>query len=196
MLPFDVWPSFPVNASFVPILARQSYSRLNVLSRLHFFRSFSAVFNCRSWFNEAAYLAALRRLRSPFAIRDWRRLETIKDENIWNNHLLLRISAVIGRCGPHLMIVVIFVTQNNFFWNGPGISNHFLGFYHDFLSLYFVFDFLLFFIYLWGGGGGVEATAGCKKKYCTYSITFVNRKKNHSFVSLRPDIITVLVDWA
>ena len=35
-----------------------------------FFRSFSAVFNCRSLFNEAAYLAALRPLRSPFAIRD------------------------------------------------------------------------------------------------------------------------------
>ena len=32
------------------------------------------------------------------------------------NHLLLRISAVIGRYGPHLMIVMIFVTQieNNF----------------------------------------------------------------------------------
>ena len=28
------------------------------------------VFNCRSLFNEAAYLAALRRLRSPFAIGD------------------------------------------------------------------------------------------------------------------------------
>ena len=28
-------------------------------------------------------------------------------------HLLLRISAVIGRYGPHLMIVMIFVTQNN-----------------------------------------------------------------------------------
>ena len=29
-------------------------------------------------------------------------------------HILLRISAVIGRCGPHLKIVMIFVTQNNF----------------------------------------------------------------------------------
>jgi len=29
-------------------------------------------------------------------------------------HLWLRISAVIGRHGPHLMIVMIFVTQNNF----------------------------------------------------------------------------------
>ena len=29
-------------------------------------------------------------------------------------HLLLRILAVIGRYGPHLMIVMIFVTQNNF----------------------------------------------------------------------------------
>ena len=29
-------------------------------------------------------------------------------------HFLLRILAVIGRYGPHLMIVMIFVTQNNF----------------------------------------------------------------------------------
>ena len=31
-----------------------------------------------------------------------------------NPHFLLRILAVIGRYGPHLMIVMIFVTQNNF----------------------------------------------------------------------------------
>ena len=61
MLPFDIWPSFPVNASFVPILARQSYSRLNVL-RLQF--SDSVVFNCHGLLNEAAYLAALRRLHT------------------------------------------------------------------------------------------------------------------------------------
>ena len=30
------------------------------------------------------------------------------------NHLLLQILAVIGRYGSHLMIVMIFVTQNNF----------------------------------------------------------------------------------
>ena len=30
------------------------------------------------------------------------------------NHLLVRISAVFGRYGHHLMIVMIFVTQNNF----------------------------------------------------------------------------------
>jgi len=35
-----------------------------------FFRTFSVVFNCRGLFKEAAYLAALRRLRSPFAIND------------------------------------------------------------------------------------------------------------------------------
>ena len=29
-------------------------------------------------------------------------------------HLLLRILAVIGRYEPHLMIVIIFVTENNF----------------------------------------------------------------------------------
>ena len=43
-------------------------------------------------------------------------------------HLLLRILAVIGRYGSHLMIVMIFVTQNNF-QNGPGISDCLLGFY-------------------------------------------------------------------
>ena len=44
-----------------------------------------------------------------------RRLETIKDKNIVEKtRLLLRILAVIGRYGPHLIIVMIFVTQNNF----------------------------------------------------------------------------------
>ena len=49
-----------------------------------------------------------------------------RQKYIKQNHLLLRISAVIGRCGPHLMIVMIFVTQNNFL-NGPGISDRLLG---------------------------------------------------------------------
>ena len=101
-----------MNASLVPILARQSYSRLNVL-RLQFFRTFSVVFNCRSLFNEAAYLAALRRLRPPFAIHDADSKQS-KTKIYEKNHLLLRILAVIGRYGPHLMIVMIFVTQNNF----------------------------------------------------------------------------------
>ena len=33
---------------------------------------------------------------------------------------LLRVLAVMARYGPHLMIVMIFVTQNNFS-DGPGI---------------------------------------------------------------------------
>ena len=77
------------------------------------------VFNCRSLFNEAAYLAALRRLRSPIAIRDADSKQS-KTKIYEKNHLLLRIWAVIGRYGPHLMIVMISVTPNNF-WNGPGI---------------------------------------------------------------------------
>ena len=85
------------------------------------------VFNCRSLFNEAAYLAALRRLRSPFAIRDADSKQS-KTKIYEKSHLLLRILAVIGRYGPHLMIVMIFVTQNNF-ENGPGISDRLLGFY-------------------------------------------------------------------
>ena len=38
----------------------------------------------------------------------------------------MQILAVIGRYGSHLMIVMIFVIPNNF-WNGPGISDCFLG---------------------------------------------------------------------
>ena len=51
-----------------------------------------------------------------------RRFElTIRQKYIYNKtHLSLRISAVIGRYGPHLMIVMIFVTHNNFL-NGAGI---------------------------------------------------------------------------
>ena len=40
----------------------------------------------------------------------------------------MRILAAIGRFGPHLTIVKIFATQNNF-KNGPGISDRLLGFY-------------------------------------------------------------------
>ena len=40
-------------------------------------------------------------------------------------HLLLRILAVIGRYGSNLMVVMMFVTQNNFL-NGPGISDRLL----------------------------------------------------------------------
>ena len=45
-------------------------------------------------------------------------------------HFLLRILAVIGRSGPPLTIVMIFVTQDNF-KNGPGISDRLLGFYQE-----------------------------------------------------------------
>ena len=113
----------------MPILARQSYSRLRVL-RLQFFLYIFRVFNCHSLFNEAAYLAALRRLHSPFAILD-ANLKQAKTKIYEKNHLLLQILAVIGRYGPHLMIVMIFVTQNNFL-NGPGVSDHLLEFYPGF----------------------------------------------------------------
>ena len=103
----------------MPILARQSQSRLNVLTGLHFFiiiffHSFTAVFNCGSLFNEAAYLAALRRLRSPFAIRDAYSKQSKTKIYEKKFTFLLQISAVFGRYGPHLMIVMIFVTQSNF----------------------------------------------------------------------------------
>ena len=62
-----------------------------------------------------------------------RRLETIKEKIyrellfIFLITLCLLILAVVGRCGPHLMIVMIFVTQNNFL-NCPGISDRLLVF--------------------------------------------------------------------
>ena len=57
------------------MLAYADFGKTIVLTTEHsqiaiFVRSFSAVFNCRSLFNEAAYLAALCLLLSPFAIRD------------------------------------------------------------------------------------------------------------------------------
>ena len=52
----------------------------------------------------------------------------MKKTNKQKTHLLLQILAVISRYGPHLMIVMIVVTQYNFY-NGPGISDHLLGFY-------------------------------------------------------------------
>ena len=73
---------------------------------------------------------------------------TIKDKKIWKTHLLLRILAVIGRYGSHLMIVRIFLTSNNFL-NGPGISDRLLGFYYGLVhrgdcinceTCYFCFD--------------------------------------------------------
>ena len=58
-------------------------------------------------------LAALHWLRSPYAIRDANSKQS--NTKIYEKtYLLLWISAVIGRYEPHLMIVVIFVTQNNF----------------------------------------------------------------------------------
>ena len=78
MLHFDVWPSFPVtnvNASLMPILARQSYSRLNVF-RLQFF---SVHFPCFL----IAVACLTRPLRSPFAIHDADSKQSKK--NIWKN---------------------------------------------------------------------------------------------------------------
>ena len=73
------------------------------------------VFNCSSLFNEAAYLAlaALGWLHLPVAIHDADSKQS-KTKIYEKTRLLLRISAVIGTYGPHLMVVMIFVTQNNF----------------------------------------------------------------------------------
>ena len=113
MLPFDavIWPNFPVTTWTLPYDGNRSHD--STFSNLIFFpRTFSvfSVVNCRSLLTRPAYgLAALRFAGSPFAIRVWRPLESpIKSKNIWKTHLLLRILAVIGRYGPHLMIVMIF----------------------------------------------------------------------------------------
>ena len=56
------------------------------------------------------------------------------EKNIWKNthrNSLFVVDfgiSVISRHGPHLMTVMIFVTQNNF-KNDPGISDRLLGFY-------------------------------------------------------------------
>ena len=42
------------------------------------------------------------------------RTDNQRQKYMKNPHLLLRILAVIGRYGSHLMIVMIFVTKNNF----------------------------------------------------------------------------------
>ena len=115
ILPFDVWPSFPVTTWMLPYA---DFGKIIVFtterSQTAFFpRSFSMVFNCCSLFNEAAHLAALRRFRSPFAIRDANSKQSKTIFYYFVNHLLLRILAVIGRYGPNLMIVIIFVTKNN-----------------------------------------------------------------------------------
>ena len=122
----------------MPILARQSYSRLNVL-RLHFFsvhfpcdfgktivlttqrsqiaffsRTFSVVFNCRSLFNETA---VLRRLRSPFAIRDADTKQS-KTKIYEQKSPFVADFGCIGIYGPHLMIVMILLwpAKITFYW--------------------------------------------------------------------------------
>ena len=104
-----------MNASLVPIFGKTIIFTTQ-RSQIDFPpRTFSVVFNCCSLFNEAADLAALRRLRSLFAIRDANSKQS-KTKNILKKKKkkLLRISAVLGRYGPYLMTVMIFVTQNNF----------------------------------------------------------------------------------
>ena len=95
MLPFDVWPSFPVTTWTLPYA---DFGKIIVLLTEHSqiaFHSFSVVLNCRSLFSEAAYLAALHQLRSPFAIREADSKQS-KTKIYEENHLLLQISAVIG----------------------------------------------------------------------------------------------------
>ena len=68
-----------------------------------------------------------------------RAVQTEVSHSVTKTRLLLRILAVIGRYGSLLMIVVIFVTQNNF-ENGPGISDLLLGFYRCLIFPHFKTD--------------------------------------------------------
>ena len=122
MLPFDVWLRFPVTTSLserLPWIACADFGKTKIVltttQRLiaFFSRTFSVVFDCRSLFNEAAYLAALRRLRSPFAKsrRDVNSKWQSKTKIYEKTHLLLRILVDIRTSWK---IVMIFVTQNNF----------------------------------------------------------------------------------
>ena len=56
------------------------------------------------------------------------RTDNQRQKYMKKTHLLLLILAVIDGYGSHLMVVMIFVTQNNIL-KGPGISNRLLGFY-------------------------------------------------------------------
>jgi len=52
--------------------------------------------------------------RLELTIKDRKEKRKKEEKKKKEYHLLLRILAVIGRYGSHLMIVMIFVTQNNF----------------------------------------------------------------------------------
>ena len=82
MLPFDVWPSFPVTTWTLPYCQfwQDNCTHDSTLSDCNFFRTFFVIFNCRSLFKEAIYLAASFAICNP-----WRQLETIEDKNIWKN---------------------------------------------------------------------------------------------------------------
>ena len=89
MLPFDVWPSFSVttmNAS-LSWFWQDNHTHNWTFSDCNFFRSFSAVFNCRSLFKKAAYLGpstSSSTLSALFTIcNPWCWLETIKHKNKW-----------------------------------------------------------------------------------------------------------------
>ena len=113
MLPFDL-VSQKQRERFLSALVGKAIVLATQRPQIAIFSvNFPWVFTCRSLFNEAAYLAALRRLRSPFAIRDAESKQP-KTQTYDKTHLLLRNLAVIGRYGPCLMIVTIFVTQINF----------------------------------------------------------------------------------
>ena len=73
--------------------------------------------------------------RATCANSNWQSKTKIYEKN----HLLLRILAVIGRYGSHLMIVMIFLTQNNL-KRRPGISDRLLGFF----LLLFLVGYLFF----------------------------------------------------
>ena len=105
MVPFDVLPSFLVTTWTLPSCQFWQDNRTHnwMFSDCIFFPgTFSMFFNChrRSLFNEAAYLAALRQLCSPFAIRDADSKQS-KTKIYDKNHLLLWILAVISRYGSH-----------------------------------------------------------------------------------------------
>ena len=136
MLPFDVWPSNNVNAPLCRFWQDNpthdwTFSLDCIFYPIHLPRFLIAV-------------ACLTRPRTKqqfvglFAIcNPWRRLELIIRQKYMNKiHHLLRILAIIGRYGSHLMIVMIFVTQNNFL----AISDRLLGFYQ---AAYLIFGLIL-----------------------------------------------------
>ena len=91
-------------------------------------RTFSCEYDCLAKIGIRKRSHCYWETRSKGNTDELTRTDNQRQKYVKKTHLLLQILAVIGRYGSHLMIVMIFVTLNNFL-NGLGISDRLLGFY-------------------------------------------------------------------